>query len=62
MDATQLRETTMAKGSRSLRRIGVSDAEVASGVFDLLMGSDVGPRRDFIVGSAHGVERSRIDV
>ena len=62
MDATQLRETTMSKGSRSLRRITVSDASMASEVFDLLMGSEVGPRRDFIVGSAHGVERSRIDV
>lgn len=62
MDAIQLRETTMARGSRALRRIGVSDAQGASEVFDLLMGSDVGPRRDFIVGSAHGVERSRIDV
>ena len=62
MDAGQLRETTMAIGSRSLRRIGVSDAEGAATVFDLLMGNDVGPRRDFIVGSAARIERSRIDV
>lgn len=62
MDAGQLRETTMAIGSRSLRRIGVSDAQAATSVFDLLMGNDVGPRRDFIVGSAQRIERSRIDV
>lgn len=61
MDASQLRETTMAVGSRSLRRIGVGDAAVAAEVFELLMGSDVAPRRDFIVGSAQGIERSRID-
>jgi len=62
MDAGQLRETTMAIGSRSLRRIGVSDAESAGTVFDLLMGNEVGPRREFIVGSATRIERSRIDV
>lgn len=62
MDASQLRETTMAIGSRSLRRIGVSDAAAATTVFDLLMGNDVGPRREFIVGSAQRIERSRIDV
>jgi DNA gyrase subunit B len=62
MDANQLRETTMAVGSRSLRRIGVADASASAEVFELLMGNDVAPRRDFIVGSASGIERSRIDV
>jgi DNA gyrase subunit B len=61
MDAAQLRETTMGRGTRTLRRITVGDAEVASGVFDLLMGSEVAPRREFIVGSASGIDRDRID-
>ncbi|MDP4887758.1 MAG: toprim domain-containing protein, partial [Candidatus Nanopelagicales bacterium] len=61
MDASQLRETTMARGSRSLRRIGVADGAVSAEVFDLLMGSEVAPRRDFIVGSARSLDRSRID-
>ena len=61
MDASQLRETTMARGSRSLRRIGVADGQVSAEVFDLLMGSDVAPRRDFIVSSAQRLDRSRID-
>ena len=62
MDARQLRETTMDPASRTLRRIQVSDAEQAADVFNLLMGSDVPPRRDFIVSGAAAVDRSKIDV
>ena len=61
MDASQLRETTMGIGTRQLRRITVNDAESASGVFDLLMGSDVAPRKEFIVSGAHALDRDRID-
>jgi DNA gyrase subunit B len=62
MDAKQLRETTMDRSQRLLRRITVGDAEAAAEVFDLLMGSDVAPRKDFIVSSADEVDRSRVDV
>jgi DNA gyrase subunit B len=62
MDAVQLRDTTMDPGRRLLRRITVNDAEAACQVFDLLMGSDVAPRRDFIVSSADEIDRSRVDV
>jgi len=61
MDADQLRETTMDPRRRTLRRITLSDAESASTVFDLLMGNEVAPRRDFIVDGAAGIDRSRID-
>lgn len=61
MDAKQLRETTMDPAHRLLRRITVSDAEAASDVFDLLMGSDVAPRKDFIVEGADDIDRSRVD-
>lgn len=60
MDADQLAETTMNPGGRTLRRVRVSDAEVASSVFELLMGNEVAPRRDFIV-SGPGLSRDRID-
>jgi len=60
MDADQLAETTMNRGDRTLRRVRVSDAEAAATVFELLMGNDVAPRRDFIV-SGPGVSRDRID-
>ncbi len=61
MDASQLAETTMDPRRRVLRRVKVTDADVASHMFDLLMGSDVAPRRDFIVGAATELDLSRID-
>jgi DNA gyrase subunit B len=62
MDADQLAETTMDPRHRMLRRITLSDAEAADRVFDLLMGSDVAPRKEYIVNSAGLLDRSKIDV
>jgi DNA gyrase subunit B len=61
MDAAQLAETTMDPRQRTLRRIQIRDAAAATGMFDLLMGSEVAPRRDFIVGGAGELDPSRID-
>ncbi|MGP7962988.1 DNA gyrase/topoisomerase IV subunit B [Sanguibacter sp. A246] len=61
MDAGQLAETTMDPRLRTLRRVTLADAEVAEQVFDLLMGSDVAPRKEFIVAGAVNLDRSRID-
>jgi DNA gyrase subunit B len=61
MDAHQLAETTMDPRHRMLRRVTVGDAEAAESVFDLLMGNDVGPRREFIVQGADALDRTRID-
>jgi DNA gyrase subunit B len=61
MDAHQLAETTMDPRRRVLRRIRIEDTEAAKGMFDLLMGSDVGPRRDFIANHATELDPSRID-
>jgi DNA gyrase subunit B len=61
MDAEQLRETTMDPHRRTLRRITLEDAEHGSEVFELLMGNEVAPRRDFIVAGASDLDRSRID-
>ena len=61
MDAEQLSETTMDPRHRTLRRVTVAAAERAEQVFDMLMGSDVGPRRDFIVDHADELDRSKID-
>jgi DNA gyrase subunit B len=49
MDADQLAETTMDPRRRTLRRITADDADVAAQVFELLMGSEVAPRKEFIV-------------
>ncbi|WP_377269058.1 type IIA DNA topoisomerase subunit B [Peterkaempfera sp. SMS 1(5)a] len=61
MDADQLAETTLDPRHRTLRRINLGDLEAAEGVFDLLMGNDVAPRKKFIVDSAATMDRSRID-
>ncbi len=61
MDASQLRETTMDPASRTLRRITVSETDAALEVFDLLMGTDVAPRKEFIVEGAQSLDRARID-
>lgn len=49
MDADQLAETTMDPRHRMLRRVNIAEVEAAERVFDLLMGSAVAPRKDFIV-------------
>jgi DNA gyrase subunit B len=61
MDAGQLAETTMDPRHRILRRIRIEDAKAATDVFSLLMGTEVGPRRDFIIGGASELDLSRID-
>jgi DNA gyrase subunit B len=61
MDAGQLAETTMDPRHRTLRRIKISDAAAATEIFDLLMGSEVAPRRDFIVTGAAELDPTRID-
>ncbi|MDY5151948.1 DNA topoisomerase IV subunit B [Actinotignum urinale] len=64
MDAHQLAETTMEPGKRTLRRIRIEDEAAlkeAESVFDILMGTEVGPRRDFIVEGASRVSLSNID-
>ncbi|WP_417562931.1 DNA gyrase/topoisomerase IV subunit B [Microbacterium sp.] len=61
MDAEQLASTTMDRSGRLLRRVQVEDAEAAARVFEMLMGSDVAPRRSFIVDSSDRLVRDRID-
>jgi DNA gyrase subunit B len=61
MDADQLAETTMEPRHRMLRKVTIGDADVAEQAFELLMGNDVGPRRDFIVDGASRVNRDSID-
>ncbi len=61
MDADQLAETTMDPRHRTLRRITVDDADAASRVFELLMGSEVAPRKEFIVQGAYEVDAQALD-
>ncbi|MDK8352145.1 toprim domain-containing protein, partial [Gleimia europaea] len=64
MDADQLAETTMDPAHRTLRRITLADEAAlleAEKVFELLMGSEVAPRRSFIVEGANDFDREKID-
>jgi len=62
MDADQLAETTMEPRHRTLRRLTVDDAAEADEVFELLMGNDVPPRKEFIVQGAYEIDVDNIDV
>ena len=53
MDASQLWETTLDPERRVLKQITIEDARLASEVTELLMGSDVAPRRNFIYEHAN---------
>lgn len=52
MDAEQLWETTMDPHHRVLKRVTIDDAMEADSVFDMLMGEDVEPRREYIQENA----------
>ena len=56
MDAGQLWETTLNPETRILKRVEIEDARMASDVTEMLMGSDVPPRRAFIYEHAQDAE------
>ena len=56
MDAEQLWETTLNPETRRMKRVEIEDARLASGVTEILMGSDVPPRKAFIYEHARDAE------
>ncbi|KKP81410.1 MAG: gyrase subunit B protein [Parcubacteria group bacterium GW2011_GWB1_35_5] len=52
MNPEELWETTMDPAHRILKRVDISDAEEANEIFDILMGSEVPPRKSFIQSNA----------
>ncbi len=59
MNAEQLWETTMDPARRTLKQVTIESLAVADGVFSMLMGDDVAPRREFIETHA---KYAKIDV
>jgi len=60
MNPEQLWETTMNPENRIMRQITIEDAEKANAVFDVLMGSDVVPRKKFI--QTHAKKVKNLDI
>ncbi len=56
MDAEQLWETTLNPENRILKRVEIEDARMASEITEMLMGSEVPPRRQFIYEHADEAE------
>lgn len=56
MNADELKETTMDATKRVLKQVTIEDAVYADQVFDMLMGSDVAPRKSFIQANAKNAE------
>ena len=56
MDADQLWETTLNPETRMLKLVEIEDARMASSVTEMLMGSEVTPRREFIYTHANEAE------
>ncbi len=60
MNAEQLADTTMRPGARTLLRVTVDDAVRANELFQILMGEEVEPRRQYI--QQHAVEVTNLDI
>ncbi len=60
MNPEQLWETTMNPQTRRMMKIEIEDAEYANSIFQILMGNDVGSRRDFI--SRHASTVTNLDI
>ena len=56
MNPQQLWDTTMNPQSRLMFQVKIEDAQEADRIFDILMGSDVEPRRRFIQTHAKSVK------
>ena len=65
MNVNELRDTTLDPSTRVLKRLTMADAEhavEAAKLFEVLMGSDVATRRDYIVNNSNLIDSEALDV
>lgn len=60
MNPEQLWETTLNPANRVLKQVTIDDAEAADDIFDILMGSEVAPRKKFI--QTHAKDVKNLDI
>ncbi|TSC96003.1 MAG: DNA gyrase subunit B [Parcubacteria group bacterium Athens0714_26] len=60
MNPEQLWETTMDPGNRILKKVSINDSVATDKLFDILMGEEVGPRKNFI--QAHALSVKNLDI
>jgi DNA gyrase subunit B len=60
MNPDQLWETTMDPTTRMMKQVTIEDAEIANETFEILMGSEVAPRKKFI--QTHAKDVANLDV
>jgi len=60
MNPDQLWETTMDPATRIMKKVNIDDAAIADETFDILMGSEVAPRKKFI--QTHAKDVSNLDI
>ena len=65
MNVNELKDTTLDPSTRVLKRLTMADAEhalEAAKLFEVLMGSDVATRREYIVENSTLIDREELDV
>ncbi len=65
MNVEELAETTLNRETRVLKRMGMQDgkqAQKASQLFEVLMGSDVATRKDYIVSNSSLIDQDQLDI
>ena len=62
MNVDELAETTLNRETRVLKRMTMHEATKAAKLFDVLMGSDVATRREYIIRNSSLIDTDQLDI